>query len=287
MGTASRPRTVLITGCSDGSIGSALAIAFQQRGHVVFAGVRNPQKAPALSSLQNVTIVTLDITSKDSISKAVEVVRQHTDFKGLDVLINNAGQGVASPLLDADLSSGRDLFEVNFWGALTLIQAFAPLLIQSKGTIVNISSLGAVVNTPYLGLYSASKAALTLASDTLRLELQPLGVEVVTVMVGMVKTRLHDNMSAVVLPETSYYKAVEDRVNEKTRVEGGMERWQMSIEKFAEEVLGDVLKGHSGHLYKGGMSSMLRLFTWLLPSWVMVRYLLSDMYPGAEFDGDC
>src|SRR5215469_16009290 len=270
MAAQARPKTVLITGCSDGGIGSALAAAFQKRGHTVFAAVRNRQKAPALASLPNVTIVTLDVTDKHSIAQTVQIVHEQTGDNGLDVLINNAGQGGSIPLVDADLESGRKLFEVNFWAVLAMIQAFVPMLVQSKGTIVNISSMGAIIHHPYIGLYNSSKAAITIASDTLRLELQPLGVNVITAMVGMVRSRFHDNLPPVVLPEDSFYKPVENWILATTRVGEEMVKYQMPIDQFAEELVGDILAGKTGHIYKGGMSSTLRFFKWLMPTWILV-----------------
>ena len=270
MAAPTRPKTVLITGCSDGGIGSALAAAFQKRGHTVFAAVRNRQKASALASLPNVTIVTLDVTDKHSIAQTVQIVHEQTGDNGLDVLINNAGQGGSIPLVDADLESGRKLFEVNFWAVLAMIQAFVPMLVQSKGTIVNISSMGAIIHHPYIGLYNSSKAAITIASDTLRLELQPLGVNVITAMVGMVRSRFHDNLPPVVLPEDSFYKPVENWILATTRVGEEMVKYQMPIDQFAEELVGDILAGKTGHIYKGGMSSTLRFFKWLMPTWILV-----------------
>jgi 1-acylglycerone phosphate reductase len=164
-------KTVLITGCSNGGIGAALAVEFQKRGYIVFGGVRDPARASSLASLSSVTLVTLDVTSKASIDAAVQLVEQATDGRGLDVLVNNAGHGAPAPLLDVDLDAARKLFDVNFWGALQVTQAFARLVIAAKGTIVNICSMGADVPSPYLASYGASKAALKLASDTLRLEL--------------------------------------------------------------------------------------------------------------------
>src|SRR5579871_2131101 len=264
------PKTVLITGCSDGGIGYALATDFQRRGHTVFAAVRNREKASTLASLPNVIIITLDVTDKQSIGQAVQIVREQTDSKGLDILVNNAGQGGSIPLIDADLDSGRKLFEVNFWAVLAMVQAFTPLLVQSKGTIVNISSLGAIVHYPYIGLYNCSKAAVTTASDTLRLELQPLGVKVVTVMVGMVRSRFHDNLPPVVLPENSFYKPVENWILATTKVEEDMAKYQMPVDQFAKELVGDILAGKTGNIYKGGMSSTLRLMNWLMPAWILV-----------------
>jgi 1-acylglycerone phosphate reductase len=264
-------KTVLITGCSDGGIGSALAIALQKRSYTVFAGVRDPEKAFNLASLPNVTTVALDVTVKESIAQAVQTVHKKSGEHGLDFLVNNAGQSVSVPLVDADLDTGRRLFEVNFWAALAMIQAFLPLLVKSKGTIVNISSLGAIVNAPYVGLYGSSKAALTLASDTLRLELNPLGVKVITVMVGMVSTRFHENTPLVTLPEDSFYGPVEKFISATAKVPEDMAKHQMPADRFAEELVQEILAGKTGPIYKGGMSSILRLFKWLMPTWLLVR----------------
>ena len=96
-GKSSSPKTVLITGCSNGGIGAGLAKSFHEHGHHVFAAVRTPSKASDLEALPNVTILTLDVTSKDSIAKAVKTVEQHVGQHGLDVLVNNAGHGQAKP----------------------------------------------------------------------------------------------------------------------------------------------------------------------------------------------
>jgi len=269
---SNEPKSALITGCSDDGIGSALAIAFQKRGYTVFACLRNPKKATSLSALPNVTITTLDVTSPPSIAAAEEVVRTRTGGR-LDVLINNAGQTFSAPLLDSDLDAGRKLFEVNFWGAIAMVQAFAPMLVKAKGVVVNISSMGAIVNYPYIGLSASSKAALSLASETLKLELQPLGVRTITLMAGMVKTKIHDNVPEVALPENSYYQPVEDKVKATTAVEGNMVKWQTPVQQFADEVVEDILKGSEGLVYKGGMSSVLRWSKMLLPTWMMVGIL--------------
>lgn len=277
MTAPTHPKTVLITGCSDGGIGSALTTAFQRRGHTVFAAVRNREKASTITSLPNVTVITLDVTDKHSIAQVVQVVLEHTGDKGLDILVNNAGQGGSIPLVDADLDSGRKLFEVNFWAVLAMVQAFVPMLVQSKGTIVNISSLGAIVHYPYIGLYDSSKAAVNAASDTLRLELQPLGVSVVTAMVGMVRSRFHDNLPPVALPENSFYKPVENWIQATAKVGEDMAKYQMPVDQFAKELVGDILAGKTGHIYKGGMSSTLRLFKWLMPTWILVRTPLNNL----------
>jgi 1-acylglycerone phosphate reductase len=267
---ASNPKFVLITGCSNGGIGSGLAKAFQNRGHHVFAGVRSPSKASDLASLPNVTILTLDVTSKDSIHTAVKAVQEHVGDKGLDILVNNAGFGQPSPMVDADLDIGRQMFEVNFWGLLAAVQAFTPLLVLAKGTIVNISSVGSFIHTPYIGLYSSTKAAVTTASDTLRVELAPLGVKVVTVMTGMVRTEFFDKLQEVKLAVDSYYKRVEHVVNKTPGQHGAMDSTKMDLNEFSHRVVTDVLAGKTGRIYRGGHSSVSWWVKLLLPNWILV-----------------
>ena len=125
-------KTVLITGCSEGGIGHALAVEYQKRGHTVFATARSPSKMGKLGSLPNVHAVALDVTSPSSIAEAAKEVEAKG---GLDILINNAGAIYHMPILDIDLARARQLFEVNVWGVVAVTQAFAGLLVKSKGIV--------------------------------------------------------------------------------------------------------------------------------------------------------
>ncbi|KAK4189460.1 hypothetical protein QBC35DRAFT_530850 [Podospora australis] len=234
---SSRKKTILITGTSTSSIGASLAASFASLGpkYHIYATARDPGKIPAsLSSLPNVTVLALDVASPDSISAAVASVSE-----GLDILINNAGIGYTTPLLDASLPRAQALFDVNLFARV--IQAFSPLLIKSKGKVVNISSEGAVVYTPWIGVYSSSKAALNTLTDTLRLELQPLGVKVMGVMVGTVATKFHQNEAEVTLPRESRYRVIEGTIAAWGRGIKGPEGG--GVEELAEglvkEILGD------------------------------------------------
>ena len=148
----SSKKSVLITGCSDGGIGSGLALAFHARGFHVFATARNPSKMSALAKLSNMTLLTLDVEEPAHIAVAVAAVQSGADNK-LDVLINNSGRNHFSPVLDIDLQEARRIFDVNFWGALSVIQAFSPLVVKARGTIVSVTSAAGHVNVPYMGLY--------------------------------------------------------------------------------------------------------------------------------------
>ena len=143
-------KSILVTGCSAGGIGEALALALATRGHHVFATARNPENVPeALSSLSNVTVLKLDVLSADSAADAARAVSE--SGRGLDILVNNAGCGYAQPVLDMDVAKAQRLFDTNVWGPIRMIQAFADLLIASQGRIVNVSTVGAIVNTPWIG----------------------------------------------------------------------------------------------------------------------------------------
>jgi len=153
-------KSVLITGCSDGGIGGALALAFHTAGFYVFATARDPSKISALSKLHDdVTLLAMDVLDPAQIAAAVETVKQRTDNK-LDVLINNSGVNHFSPVLDIDIPEAKQIFETNFWGALAIIQAFAPMVINAKGSIVNIASVSGHVNVPHMGQFGCSSALL-------------------------------------------------------------------------------------------------------------------------------
>jgi 1-acylglycerone phosphate reductase len=149
MATVAR-KTCLITGCSGGGVGSAIAEAFKDRGYHVFATARSPSKVPqTLHTAPNVTVLALDVTSPESVATAAETVRRETGGK-LDVLINNAGHGLNMPALDTSIAEAKKLFDANFFGVLEMIQAFRHMLIRANGVIVNNSSMGAYLPIPFI-----------------------------------------------------------------------------------------------------------------------------------------
>lgn len=142
-------KTVLITGCSTGGIGWAMAKSFHERGYYVFATARNP-KAVDLSDLSNVEILELDVTIPQTISQCKDTVAKRTGGK-LDILINNAGEEFVAPLLEVDIAEAKRMYDVNVWGPLAMVQAFAPLLIEAKGVISNQSSIDAALSMVWAG----------------------------------------------------------------------------------------------------------------------------------------
>ncbi|EAW19007.1 SDR family oxidoreductase [Aspergillus fischeri NRRL 181] len=268
------PKTILITGCSANSIGAALALSLAKRGHHIFATARSPAKIPSpLTTLSNVTLLQLDVTSPASVAAAVRAVQDHGH--GLDVLVNNAGAGYTIPLLDADLEHAKQVYETNVWGVARMIQGFADLLVANRGRVVNLSSVGAVVNTPWIGVYSSSKAAVMQISETLRLELAPLGVGVVCLMVGTVSTSFHDNEPRVVLPAGSRYAAIRDVISQWATGQAGPKG--CSVAEFAESIVDDVLgakgSGSGGLVWKGPNSAAVRILSRWCPVWLLDRMM--------------
>jgi 1-acylglycerone phosphate reductase len=213
---ASPPRkTVLITGCSAGGIGSALAEAFHAQGLRVFATARDLSKVANLKAL-GMDVLNLDIEDEASLAAAVKKITATTGGT-LDILVNNSGvgafgpcftvpsnfpfalsfrfnlptdhnlpltihsKGQAGPIIDSDLEHSRKMFEVNFFGRVATTLAFAPLILKSKGIILNIGSIAGVCPQPWKGMYNACCAAVHLWSDTLRIEMEPFGVRVILV----------------------------------------------------------------------------------------------------------
>ncbi|KAI1308109.1 dehydrogenase with different specificitie [Xylaria venustula] len=256
-------KTMLVTGCSAGGIGAAIALALSQRGHHVFATARTVHKIPSeLSKLANVTLLPLDVTSSESVAEAAQTVA--ASGRGLDVLINNAGAGYAMPVLDVNISRAQKLYDVNVWGPIRMVQAFADLLITSRGRIVNLSTVGAVLNTPWISTYASSKAALTNYSETMRLELAPFGVTVVTIMAGSIYSHFHDNDGDgdFALPPTSRYVPIEEII--AGWADGSSKPKGCTAMQFAESLIDDVLiTGKLSMAYKGPYAGIMKFVsTW-------------------------
>jgi 1-acylglycerone phosphate reductase len=260
-----KPKTVLITGCSDGGLGSALALEFvNSPNYHVLATARNPAKMSHLREKSNTTLLTLDVLSEASIKSCLATVS--ADFGSLDMLINNAGTGLMSPLSDAtDLDACRQTFDLNVWAALAVTQAFLPLLIKAKGVVVMNSSVTSVVPVPGMGIYNASKAALAMLTDTLRLEVAPFGIRVVELKTGTVESNFHENGGKAVLPADSLYapiKADMETLINGTAKEDTSRRMDASV--WAKQVVGQLVKSDPPtKVWKGGAAGTIYWVTTL------------------------
>ncbi|KAI4285067.1 MAG: hypothetical protein L6R38_000963 [Xanthoria sp. 2 TBL-2021] len=246
-------KSVLITGCSAGGIGSALAEAFQNRNLRVFATARDVSKMSHLKNLPNVTLLTLDPTLESSVRTALETLEAQTGGT-LDYLVNNAGQTIIMPTLDFDIETAKQMYDINVWGMVRVTQMLAPCVIAAKGTIVNISSIAPSVNTPWMGIYTGSKAAVTAISDTLRLELAHFDVKVVKVVTGAVGTNGLSTGLNFKLPPTSRYKRIEKAISDRAVGKDGTPRMEPSV--YAQKVVEEVLGGANWQIGKGGYASI-------------------------------
>ena len=191
--TTSTKKTVVITGCSDGGLGAALAIAYHKVGWRVFATARNVSKMSAVKEA-GIETLALDVLSEASIAACINKVSQLTDGK-LDCLINNAGAVYSMPVTDVSIVTGKKLFDVNFWSIYATTQAFLPLLLKSEhgAMIVNHTSIASVMYPPFQSVYNASKAAAAMLTQTMRLELAPLNIRVYDLKSGRVKSEIFNN----------------------------------------------------------------------------------------------
>ncbi|KAK2605936.1 hypothetical protein QQS21_003662 [Conoideocrella luteorostrata] len=262
---ANSNKTVLVTGCSSGGIGAAICLALARRGHHIIATARTVSKIPTeLSGLDNVTLVPLDVTSDESVTAAIATVSATN--RTLDVVVNNAGVGYAMPVLDVDIDRCRQVYKTNVWGPVRVIKAFAPLLIASHGRFVNISTVGSILNCPWIATYTSSKAALTAISDTLRLELQPLGVEVVTIQVGIVDSFFHDNDTKFILPKDSIYSSISSII--AGWASGASKPKGISAVAFAEQIVDQIVgHGKTGIVFRGPTSRYLDYIHRYLPQY--------------------
>ncbi|KAF7511590.1 hypothetical protein GJ744_004178 [Endocarpon pusillum] len=259
-------KSVLITGCSGGGIGGALALVFQQRGYHVFATARTTSKMSALAQLPNVTLLTLDVTNTSHIAAAVNSVTRGTGGT-LDYLINNSGRNHFSPILDLDMQEAKRLYDTNVWGSVAVIKGFAPLIIKAKGTIANITSISGHVNVPWMGTYAASKRSLEIISETLRLELSPFGVTVLSVVTGAVKTNGQTYFGDWKLPEDSIYKPIEAKIASRAQGHDGVKR--METMDYAKKVVNDIEAGASGKVWRGSTAGAVRFGSVFLPQSLM------------------
>jgi NAD(P)-dependent dehydrogenase (short-subunit alcohol dehydrogenase family) len=174
-------RAVLVTGASSG-IGREIAETLAANGFFVYASARKPADLAALNRIENVQAIRLDVTIQSEIDAAVKTIRDAD--RGLYALVNNAGVLITGPATEVGVDQVEWLFEVNVFGVYRVTQAFAPLLVESRGRIVNIGSVAGSIGIRFLGPYSMSKHAIEAYTDALAAELQPLGIRVSIIAPG-------------------------------------------------------------------------------------------------------
>jgi NAD(P)-dependent dehydrogenase (short-subunit alcohol dehydrogenase family) len=181
---------VLITGASSG-FGEACADHLARLGYRVY-GTSRSASFPEGGAEQNPRMIPMDVRDDHSVRAAVDFVL--TEEGRLDVVVNNAGLGMAGAVEDTSLEEAKALFETNFFGMHRVCRAVLPTLrAQRSGLIVNMSSIGGLIAIPFQGFYSASKFATEALTEALRMELMPFGIRVTLLEPGDFKTGFTDN----------------------------------------------------------------------------------------------
>ena len=254
-------RVALVTGASSG-IGRACAELLAARGLRVYAASRS-------------AALRMDVTDNDSVQAAVdEIIRNEGR---LDVVVNNAGIGLAGAVEDTSLEEAKSQFEVNFFGVLRVCRAVLPILREQRsGYIVNIGSIGGLVAIPYQGLYSASKFALEGLTESLRLEARTFGVNVVLIEPGDHRTSLTVNRVRTAESQTNpVYRAQCDRAIARTATD---EQAGAAPEAIARLLYGIINRAHPRLRYTVGPAPqravvwLKRLMPYAVVETVMGRY---------------
>ncbi len=180
-------KAILVTGATTG-IGRAIAERLASEGYFVYAGARKQADMDELNTLDNVEAVRLDVTVQEDIDAAVEQVRR--GGSGLYGLVNNAGVYIGGPLIEVETSEFQWLMDVNVFGVYRVTQAFAPMIIESKGRVTTIGSTSGILSAPFSGQYSASKHAIEGYTDSLARELERFGVEVSVIEPGNYNSKI-------------------------------------------------------------------------------------------------
>jgi NADP-dependent 3-hydroxy acid dehydrogenase YdfG len=217
-----RTELIVVTGASTG-IGAATSKELARRGFHVLAGVRREVDAEALRSVDGIEPCILDITSDADVAAIAD--RVDRDWRPLRALVNNAGIAVNAPLEVLPIAEWRRQFDVNLFGHIAMTQALFPALLNSSGTVVNISSIGGKVALPTYGAYAGSKFAMEAVSDALRRETNGTGINVVVIEPGAVKTEIAERgiatseelTAAMTTPQRARYSTLLSAVTAQAR----------------------------------------------------------------------
>lgn len=266
-------KIALITGASSG-IGAETALLFAQKGYTVYGASRSG-RVPALpdDALGLLLPLQMDVTDEESVKQGTAHVIKTEGC--IDVLVHAAGNGVSGPLECSTAEDAQRQMEVNFYGAIRLINAVVPSMREKgSGHVILVGSVGGIFAVPFQALYSSSKAALSILCEGLRMELKPFGVKAAVVEPGDVKTGFTDARKPVALMNEAYQKACTHAISrmEKDEQNGMHPRMVASvIFRTAEK------KNPRAHTVVGGVYRLFVFLKRILP-YGLVEKLLYAMY---------
>ncbi len=180
-------KAILITGATTG-IGRNLAEALAAEGHFVYAGARKQKDMDELNAIDNIMAVRLDVTKKEDIDAAVELIK--SEGRGLYALVNNAGVYAGIEVAQTSMRDLDFVMGVNVDGVFRVTKAFAPLIVEEKGRVATTGSIAGIKSNPGGSVYSMSKHAMEAFADSLAGEMEPLGVKVSIVEPGSYKSHI-------------------------------------------------------------------------------------------------
>jgi NAD(P)-dependent dehydrogenase (short-subunit alcohol dehydrogenase family) len=277
-------QTVVITGVSSG-IGLGAATIFTQQGCQVFGTVRSTSDGQRLQAAlgRRFTPLVCDVTDHGSVRAAAAMVNTNLGGARLDGLINNAGMALSGPLMHQPLAEVERHFAVNVIGLLAITQAFLPLLGAGgeagsrPGRIINISSVGGRIASPFIGAYAASKHAVEGLSDSLRRELQLYGIDVVVVQPGAVRTAIWGKQGSNIATAYAHTDYAEPMARFAAYAEG-LERGGYPPDQFGRLLWQVFVTPRPRPRYTFAPN---RLVSWIIPRLLPARWL--DRLIGRNF----
>lgn len=217
-------KVVLITGASSG-IGKSIAEFLLNKGMTVYGTSRNPEKVTGAKF----KMLALDVTNVDSITNAANYIV--SEEGRIDILINNAGMGITGPIEDTPTDEMRNVFETNFFGAIEVMKATLPQMRkQQSGLIINVTSIAGYMGLPFRGIYSATKGALELVTEAIRMEVKQFRIDVVNIAPGDFATNIASGRyHTPVFEDSAYKKKYEENLAlMDTHVDSGMDPVEMA-----------------------------------------------------------
>jgi len=249
-------KVAFVTGCSEGGIGNHLCQKLAERDFIVYATSRSTSSMKNLVH-PNIKRFALDVKSDSEVKSVVATVIEESTH--IDLLINNAGILVASPIIDWKSDDIKDLYDTNVISIVRLCREIVPHMAKRKsGTIVNMGSIVAEFSIPWTGIYNSSKAAIHSLTEGLRMECKPFNIDVMLVVPGAVQSRLFDRQDDFQLTSNSLYGDFLHNIRQ--RVDTGKNKNTMRTDVFAERLIAKVVQAKPPRYFSaGGLLTTFRL----------------------------
>lgn len=280
-------QAILITGTSSG-IGNACVSLFAAQEFKIFAGVRTKEDAEKLSNIgNNIYPLIIDVTNQKTIDNAYNFILKNLNGEKLS-LINNAGVAISCPIEFINIEKLQTQFEINVIGQIRLIQRFLPVLRETKGKIINISSILGTLSLPYTSPYCASKSALDSLTDGLRLELKKWKIDVVLIKPGIVKTPIWQKSSNQAKKDFEQLSSEAsclygEEFNTLTSLTAKFGRYGCSTNDIAKIILKAILAKKSKPIYFVGDDSNTLNFVRKFPQQILDKIILFSIRIGLKF----